>query len=479
MAVQMEDRFPIIDILQQTPEIPDICQWFMFLRNHDELTLEMVTDEERDYMYSVYAHNPQARINQGIRHRLSPLLGGSRRKIELLNSLLMSLPGTPVIYYGDEIGMGDNIYLGDRNGVRTPMQWSPDRNAGFSGGNPQQMFLPVIINHEYHYEAVNVESSRRNLFSLFWWMKRMIALRQQTQVFARGSIRFLLPENSRVLAYLRCLDHQTILVVANLSRFSQFVELDLSEFRGCTPTELFGQTPFPRIGELPYLLTLGPHSFFWFSLQTAVEPTLTLTEVSPTSPKAAENLPMLHAKEKWRQVLDLKRRESFSKMLPDWLPQRRWFSGKAKTIRGAAVADVVPLDGNEGTAQFDLLLVQVEYVNDVPETYLLPVGFATGPQAEQLIGDNSPALIASLEVTGGPEPVSGVLYDAFGDEELGRLLLEMIGARRRAQGRSGALTGHPLRSYRALADRPTINWRCARSRWSKAIARSFMAIDCC
>ncbi|MGE0606274.1 MAG: maltose alpha-D-glucosyltransferase [Pirellulales bacterium] len=454
MAVQMEDRFPIIDIMQQTPEIPDVCQWFMFLRNHDELTLEMVTDEERDYMYSVYAHNPQARINMGIRRRLAPLLGGNRRKIELLNSLLMTLPGTPVIYYGDEIGMGDNIYLGDRNGVRTPMQWSPDRNAGFSGANPQQLFLPVIIDHEYHYEAVNVETSRRNPISLFWWMKRLIALRQQMPVFARGSLRFLLPENNRVLAYLRCLEDQTVLVVANLSRFSQFVELDLSEFRGCTPTELFGRTAFPRIGELPYLLTLGPHNFYWFSLQPAVEPSLTLTEGAPTASQMAKSLPTLKAKDKWQSVLDGKGRESLAKLLPEWLVHRRWFSGKAKSIRGVSIIDVVPLEGGDPAAQVNLLFVEVDYANDAAETYLLPVGFATKLQARQLMGDNSPAMLASVEVLSGKSTVTGILHDAFSEEGLGQLMLELIGGRRKAQGRDGTLLGQPLKSYKTLRGSP-------------------------
>jgi maltose alpha-D-glucosyltransferase/alpha-amylase len=450
MAVQMEDRFPIIDIMQQTPQVPQTCQWFMFLRNHDELTLEMVTDEERDYMYSVYAHNPQARINLGIRHRLAPLLGGHRRKIELLNSLLMSLPGTPVIYYGDEIAMGDNIYLGDRNGVRTPMQWSPDRNAGFSDANPQQLFLPIIIDHEYHYEAVNVETSRRNQFSLFWWMKRMIAMRQRTAVFARGSLHFLLPENNRVLAFLRTLDHETILVVANLSRFSQFVELDMSEFRGCTPIELFGQTPFPRIGELPYLLTLGPHSFYWFSIQPVREPSLAVTEPAPAVAHAAENLPVLRVSGSWQKVLEGRPREALTKLLPDWIVKRRWFSGKAKAIRTATIADLVPLASEELAVEVALLVVKIDYVNDLPETYVLPIGFAIGQQAAWLIGDNSPNLLASLQVTIGDESLTGVLYDAFGNEGLGQLMLEMIGSRRRTQGRSGKLAGHPLRPYRVL-----------------------------
>jgi maltose alpha-D-glucosyltransferase / alpha-amylase len=454
MALQMEDRFPIIDIMQQTPEIPDVCQWFMFLRNHDELTLEMVTDEERDYMYSVYAHNPQARINMGIRHRLAPLLGGNRRKIELLNSLLLSLPGTPVIYYGDEIGMGDNIYLGDRNGVRTPMQWNPDRNAGFSDANPQQLYSPVIIDHEYHYEAVNVETALRNPFSLFWWMKRTIALRQQSAVFARGELRFLLPENNRVLAYLRCLDHQTLMVVANLSRFSQFVELDLSEFRGQTPIELFGQTPFPRIGDLPYLLTLGPHSFYWFAIQPSVEPSLAVSEPAPGPTAAADQLPVLRVRDKWQNAVDLKGRESLAKLLPDWLSKRRWYSSKAKSMRSAAIADVLPLESAELDVHVQLLLVAVDYINDIPETYLLPVGFATEQHAQQLVNDNSPSLLASVQVTRGKDTISGVLYDAFGDEGLGQLMLQLIGGRRRAQGRSGKLSGHPLKPFRLLRGSP-------------------------
>ena len=269
MAIHMEDRFPIIDILEQTPAIPDNCQWAMFLRNHDELTLEMVTDEERDYMYRVYAQDPQARINLGIRRRLAPLLGNNRRRIELMNGLLFSLPGTPVIYYGDEIGMGDNIYLGDRNGVRTPMQWSGDRNAGFSRANPQRLYLPVIIDPEYHYETVNVEAQQNNPHSLLWWMKRLIALRKRYKAFGRGTHR--VPATRRTA---RCwpssasIEDETILVIANLSRFIAV--------RGAGPVGVQGRDAGgavrPRrssraIGELPYFLTLGPHGFYWFALQ--------------------------------------------------------------------------------------------------------------------------------------------------------------------------------------------------------------------
>ncbi|HEV2846567.1 MAG TPA: maltose alpha-D-glucosyltransferase, partial [Thermoanaerobaculia bacterium] len=267
MSVRMEDRYPIIDILQQTPPIPETAQWAIFLRNHDELTLEMVTDEERDYMYRVYAADKEQRINVGIRRRLAPLLGKDRRRIELLNGLLFSLPGTPVLYYGDEIGMGDNFYLGDRNGVRTPMQWSADKNAGFSRANPQRLFLPVIVDPEYHYEAVNVEAQQANPYSQLWWIRRVIALRKRHPAFSRGTLEFLHPENHRVLAFVRRHEEETLLVVANLSRFAQHAELDLAAFAGLTPVELFGRSPFPKIaGTGCYGITLSPHGFLWFSL---------------------------------------------------------------------------------------------------------------------------------------------------------------------------------------------------------------------
>src|SRR5438034_1346574 len=249
MAIRMEDRFPIVDILAQTPPIPETSQWALFLRNHDELTLEMVTDEERDYMYRAYAHDRQARINLGIRRLLAPLLGNNRRLMEMMNGLLFTLPGTPVIYYGDELGMGDNIYLGDRNGVRTPMQWSPDRNAGFSKANPQRLYLPVVIDREYHFEALNVEAQQNNQHSLLWWTRRMIALRKRYRAFGRGSLEFLYPENRKVLAFLRKYEHERILVVVNLSRHAQYVQMDLSRFEGLQPVELFGRTEFPPIGE--------------------------------------------------------------------------------------------------------------------------------------------------------------------------------------------------------------------------------------
>ncbi len=338
MAKQMEDRFPIVDILQQTPAIPPNCQWVLFLRNHDELTLEMVTDEERDYMYRVYAHDPQARINLGIRRRLAPLLNNNRRTIELMHGLLFSLPGTPVIYYGDEIGMGDNIYLGDRNGVRTPMQWSADRNAGFSHANPQRLYLPVVIDPEYLYETVNVETQRNNPQSLWWWIKRLIAVRHQHPAFGGGTLDFLLPDNAKVLAFLRKYEGDTVLVVANLSRFSQYVELDLSSYEGYVPVESFGHTKFPPIGKLPYLLTLGPHTFYWFSLEQSAAATDAIMH---------DQIPRINLHANWEELFKRRGKAQFETALRGWLPSRRWFAGKARIIQNVTITDTVLLAATE------------------------------------------------------------------------------------------------------------------------------------
>jgi maltose alpha-D-glucosyltransferase/alpha-amylase len=267
MSVQLEDRKPIVEILEQTPQIPDSCQWCLFLRNHDELTLEMVTDIERDYMYDEYAKDKGMRLNLGIRRRLSPMMDNDRWRIQLLNGMLMSMPGTPIIYYGDEIGMGDNVYLGDRNGVRTPMQWNGGWNAGFSGADPERLYSPLISNPVYGYQAINVESQRRSQHSLLSWMKRIIHVRKSSPVLSRGSIEFLKPSNHRVLAYVRQLGDEKILVVNNLSKSAQAVELDLRKYKGSIPIEMFGGNLFPRIGNLYYLLTLGPYQFFWFRLR--------------------------------------------------------------------------------------------------------------------------------------------------------------------------------------------------------------------
>lgn len=266
MAIRKEDRTPITEIMRQTPDIPENCQWALFLRNHDELTLEMVTDEERDYMYKEYAHDPRMRINVGIRRRLAPLMENNRRRLELLNSMLLTLKGSPIIYYGDEIGMGDNIYLGDRNGVRTPMQWSGDRNAGFSRAEYNRLYAPVVADPVYGYQAINVEAQERTVSSRLNWMRRVVGIRKRYPVFGRGDLEFLHPENRSVLVYVRCDGTHTMLCVCNLSRYTQPVELDLSRWNGWTPVDLFSERPFPRIGDLPYFLTPGPHGFIWFRL---------------------------------------------------------------------------------------------------------------------------------------------------------------------------------------------------------------------
>jgi maltose alpha-D-glucosyltransferase/alpha-amylase len=267
MAVKLEDRKPIVEILEQTPEIPGSCQWFIFLRNHDELTLEMVTEVERDYMYDEYAMDKTMRINRGIRRRLAPMMNNDRRRIELLSGMLMSMPGTPIVYYGDEIGMGDNVYLGDRNGVRTPMQWNSSSNAGFSTADPERLYAPVISNPVYGYQAVNVDSQERSEHSLLCWMKSLIQVRNRFRVFSRGTIQFLTPSNHRVLAYIRQFSGETVLVVNNLSSSAQAVELDVQRYKGYVPIEMFGRNLFPRFGNLPYLLTLGPYQFYWFQLR--------------------------------------------------------------------------------------------------------------------------------------------------------------------------------------------------------------------
>jgi maltose alpha-D-glucosyltransferase/alpha-amylase len=437
MSIQMEDRFPIIDILQQTPEIPDGCQWALFLRNHDELTLEMVTDEERDYMYRVYAHEREARINLGIRRRLAPLLGNDRAKIELMNGLLLSLPGTPVIYYGDEIGMGDNIYLGDRDGVRTPMQWSGDRNAGFSRANPQRLYLPPIIDPEFHYETVNVETQQKNPGSLLWWMRRMLALRKRYEVFGRGALEFLHPENRRVLAFLRRDENRSVLIVANLSRFAQYVELDLSRFRGAEPLELFGQTHFPPIGDLPYLLTLGPHAIYWLAIEGPRE--------GAAGAQADGAAPVIHAFGSLEAIATGRRRGDLERALVRFLPTRRWFAGKARRIRGVSIRDAVPITGPRSPLTARVMIVRVEFAEGEPETYSVPLALVEGDRAERLLQEAPQSVVAHVERPGEPALVA----EALGDPDVGRALLDAVRRRRRFKGSAGGrLSG---RSTPALA----------------------------
>jgi maltose alpha-D-glucosyltransferase/alpha-amylase len=448
MAVRMEDRLPIIDILEQTPAIPRSCQWAIFLRNHDELTLEMVTDEERDYMYRVYGQDPQMRINLGIRRRLAPLLGNNRRRMEFMNGLLFSMPGTPIVYYGDEIGMGDNIYLGDRNGVRTPMQWSGDRNAGFSRANPQQLYLPVIIDPEYHYETVNAEAQQRNPSSLFWWMKRLIALRKNHRALSRGSLEFLHPENRKILAFLRRYDDERILVIANLSRFAQCAELDLSSFKGMVPIELFGRTEFPPIGDRPYFLTLGPHSFYWF----AIEPP-PAAHVSTGIEALESQLPTLNVTGKWEGVLREKTKNRVEEILPHYLRRCRWFEGKARTIRSAKFLEILPLPNVLPIAFFTFL--QIDYVDGDPETYLLPLAYAGGEEEAHIIEESVHSIIARIQRKDKEE--RGILYDATVNEHFCEVLLELFARRRRLKGLKGELVATStavFRSIRNASDAP-------------------------
>jgi maltose alpha-D-glucosyltransferase / alpha-amylase len=441
MSIYMEDRYPILDILDQTPAIPESAQWAIFLRNHDELTLEMVTDEERDYMYRVYASDTRARINLGIRRRLAPLLGNNRRRIELMNGLLFSMPGTPVIYYGDEIGMGDNIYLGDRNGVRTPMQWSPDRNAGFSSANRQSLYFPVIVDPEYHYEAVNVASQNANPNSLLWWMKRLIALRKRYKAFGRGTLSFLQPDNRKVLAFVREYEDEKILVVANLSRFVQAAELDLSQYQGMTPVEMVGRGAFPPIGELPYFVTLGPHSFYWFELTSPRVPTALSADGTEPS-----ELPLLTLKASWEELLTPVGRGQLESLLPNYMRARRWFRGKARQLKGVRVVDSVPLNFTGVSAA--IVFVSVEYVEGNPETYVVPLSFAAGETAQQMLADTPHAVLArvALRSRGG----EGLLYDPLIEREFGAALLDLIGHRKRLRGTQGELTGTTTRVLRSI-----------------------------
>ncbi|MBX3746134.1 MAG: maltose alpha-D-glucosyltransferase [Verrucomicrobiae bacterium] len=430
MALRMEDRTPIVDILEQTPAIPETAQWALFLRNHDELTLEMVTDEERDYMYRMYAHVQMARLNLGIRRRLAPLLGNDRKRIELLNALLFSLPGTPVLYYGDEIGLGENIFLGDRNGVRTPMQWSSDKNAGFSRGNPQSLYLPIIYDPEYHYEAVNVEAQLGNPHSLLWWMRRLLALRKRWRALGEGRCEFLQPENRRILSFLLRHGNETLLVVANLSRFVQPVELDLAAHRNTVPVELFGRNAFPPIEDRPYFLTLGPHAFYWFSLEPR--------SANGEGERAAHGPGArgFTVGKSWRELLSGRGRTALEAALPDFLRGQRWFGAKARTIKQVSLTASVPLGGGDDAPH--LVLARVDYVQGDPEVYLLPLAFVAGGQAGPLL-ERWPRLV--LGEVQGADGTRGWLVDAGVGSELGRALIEAIRNRRHVRGEGGELEG--------------------------------------
>ncbi len=422
MAVQAEDRFPIIDILEQTPQIPENCQWALFLRNHDELTLEMVTDEERDYMYRVYAKDPRAKINLGIRRRLAPLLDNNRRKIELMNILLFSMPGTPVIYYGDEIGMGDNYYLGDRNGVRTPMQWGPDRNAGFSTANPQKLYLPVIIDPEYHYEALNVENQDRNVSSLLWWMKRSIAMRKRFKAFGRGNFEFLGSSNPKVLTFLRTWGDENIIVTVNLSRFNQVAELDFSRFAGYTPEDVFSRNKFPVIKEQPYVLTFGPHWYHMFLLQKEPE----------IAARAEEKVYPVMETTALAAVFDqADRLENY--ILPQYLRKCRWFGGKGRLIRTLSIIEYMPSIAIENTR---FALLEVQYTEGLAEIYQIMLSVEKGDKAREIAEDFPQAVVA--RVRAGDE--SGILYDGIYSEGVRNAIFRFISRKKRIKGLHGEIS---------------------------------------
>jgi maltose alpha-D-glucosyltransferase/alpha-amylase len=433
MALRQEDRLPITDIMAQTPPIPDNCQWGLFLRNHDELTLEMVTNDERDYMYFAYSADPRMRINVGIRRRLAPLVDNNRRRIELLNSLLLSFPGTPILYYGDEIGMGDNIYLGDRNGVRTPMQWNSDRNAGFSRCDPARLYFPVVMDPIYGYQVINVEAQLSDQSSLLHWTRNMIALRKLFQVFGRGSLRFLNPENRKILAYLRDLDrgdgsHETVLCVANLSRFAQPVSLDLSDHAGQQPVEMLGYVSFPPIDQTPYALTLAPYSFLWLELQPAgvqaelfPEPDMPAAEEANVNESAALEL----LANGWHGLLAGHGPALLEAVLPTWLPLQRWFGAKARKIQSAHVVDWVELPHDTAASVSvppALFFIEIAYSDGPSDRYQIPLALSCGTEADDIMANRPQSILAVLPTLNGP----AVLHDATSSESFRQALLALI-----------------------------------------------------
>jgi maltose alpha-D-glucosyltransferase / alpha-amylase len=425
MALRMEDRFPVVDIMEQTPPIPDNCQWAIFLRNHDELTLEMVSDEERDYMYKTFAKDPRKRVNVGIRRRLFPLLGGDTRTIELLNFLLFSMPGTPIIYYGDEIGMGDNYYLGDRDGVRTPMQWSPDRNAGFSVADPQKLFLPVIIDHNYHYTTVNVENRERNPSSFLWWKRRVIAKRKRYKAFGRGSLRFINSNNPKVLSFVREYEDETILVIVNLSRYSQHVEIDLHEFAGSLPIEVFSRNEFPVITQHPWMFSMQFKNYFWFELQKP-EKTVDL------QPQLASALEITQVQ--WK-AMNGALQNSLKQYLKNFLLINKWFRGNEKKLIDLEIVDTIPVSINKSHSW--LFIVRMDLVEAEKEMYTIPVSVATNNTMIDLINRVPETIIASVKF----DQEEAVLYDGMQDEHLVMELFDMIRRKSKLKGRHGELEG--------------------------------------
>jgi len=453
MAIAQEDRYPIIEIMQQTPDIPETCQWAIFLRNHDELTLEMVTSKERDYMYTTYAADVQARINLGIRRRLAPLMENNLDRIKLMNSLLLSMPGSPILYYGDEIGMGDNFFIGDRNGVRTPMQWSPDRNAGFSRADPQRLYLAPIMDAVYGYQSVNVEAQTRDPSSLLSWTKRMLAVRKTSQAFGRGSRRFLKPGNRKILAYLREYGEDTILCVANLSRSAQPVELDLGGYKGRVPVEMLGRTAFPPVGELPYLLTIAAYGFYWFRLATDTEapawheqifsiderPVLVLFD-GWTSLFRDRVVP-------WRIGMAEKTRQQFeTETLPRFIETQRWYAAKGSQIERARLAEQVLWQ--EGKLAWLLAVLELELAGGgEPMSYFVPLALAWEDRDDERVRALSSAAVAKIR----QQASVGIMGDAFADEYFCRAIVAAIAARREVTSPQGRLRFRPTDAFAEIA----------------------------
>jgi maltose alpha-D-glucosyltransferase / alpha-amylase len=444
MAVATEDRHPVTDIIRQTPEIPENCQWAVFLRNHDELTLEMVTDRERDYLWDHYAADRRARINLGIRRRLAPLMENDRRKIELLKGLLLSMPGTPILYYGDEIGMGDNVFLGDRDGVRTPMQWSFDRNGGFSRADPASLYLPPIMDPVYGFEAVNVEAQSRAPASLLNWTKRLIAARRTRRALGRGSLRFLYPANRKVIAYLREWEGETILCVANLARSAQAVQLDLSEFRGRHVVEVLGRADFPDVGEQPYLLTLQGHSFFWFELAAPPEDAASSAWPQASGPEFVT----LVMPQGWsdlfgRHNLPLLERE----VIPGFLPRQRWFGAKDQRLQSAQVTAYAELavppgeTGDTRPGSFLLQLVEAGLGDGGRQPYFLPLACVWTPAGSDVRQNLLPATLAELRQTRR----EGALVDALSQDGFALALADAVQRRTTLPVRTGDGTAGEIR----------------------------------
>jgi maltose alpha-D-glucosyltransferase/alpha-amylase len=471
MSIAQEDRYPITEIMQQTPDIPESCQWAIFLRNHDELTLEMVTSRERDYMYNTYAIDPHARINLGIRRRLAPLMENDHDRIKLMNSLLFSMPGSPIVYYGDEIGMGDNVFIGDRNGVRTPMQWTPDRDAGFSRADPQRLYLPPIMDPIYGYQSVNVEAQQRDPSSLLSWTKRMLSVRKTSQAFGRGSRRFLRPGNRKILAYLREYGADSILCVANLSRSAQPVELNLAAFKGRVPVEMIGRTAFPPIGELPYLLTLAAHGFYWFRLTSDADAPSWHEQVV-----SIEERPVLVLFDGWSSLFrervvpwrigmaEKTRQQLETDALPRFIESQRWYAAKSAAIERARISD--QLLWQEGKTSWLMSLLEVQSAGAGESScYFMPLALAWEERDEDRVRALSAAAVAKVR----QQANVGVMGDAFADEGFCRALLSRMAKPRDLETAHGArLVFKPTSAFGRLAGRQYAALRAARPQGSSS-----------